>query len=364
MNAKRMPTRPGEPVETSMLSTLDGSDEGLRRGPRTPLHRLGSFLGRGDGDVARVLVLLLIIVIIGLVAPNFISKASWLALSQTATVVALLAIGQTFVIITGGIDLSVGAVMACSAVIGAVVMRTVSADGGDPNLAIIAGLATTLGIGVLAGLINGLVITKLRITPFIVTLGMLSVATGTMNLISGGAEIVGLPPQLGGIGNTPIAGWFTVPVLITILTAIVAGIVLTQTRFGLRTFAIGSNQGAARRVGIGVEWHIVRVYIFAGFLAAVAGFLLTSRFVSASTMAGTGMELSSIAAAVIGGASLMGGRGSVLGTMVGALIMSALQIGLIIAGVASFWQTIAIGIITVVAVYGDQIRIKYSGERS
>ncbi|WP_158316709.1 ABC transporter permease [Agrococcus pavilionensis] len=353
-----------QPVETTMMTTLDDAELDRTRRPRTPLQGFGAFLGKGDGDVARVLVLLLIVVVIGLVAPNFISKASWMALSQTATVVALLAIGQTFVIITGGIDLSVGAVMACSAVIGAVVMRELAAGGADPSIAILVGLVTSLGIGSLAGLINGLIITKLRITPFIVTLGMLSVATGSMNLISGGAEIVGLPPQLGSIGNTPLGGWFTVPVLVTILVAVVAGVALSQTRFGLRTFAVGSNQGAARRVGIGVDWHIVRVYVFAGFLAAVAGFLLTSRFVSASTMAGTGMELSSIAAAVIGGASLMGGRGSILGTMVGALIMAALQIGLIIAGVASFWQTIAIGIITVAAVYGDQIRIKYSGERS
>lgn len=364
MNAKRLLTGRRQPVETTVLSTLDASDDEMTRGPRTPLQKFGGFLGKGDGDVARVLVLLLIVVVIGLVAPNFLSKASWLALSQTATVVALLAIGQTFVIITGGIDLSVGAVMACSAVIGGVVMRTLTVGGSDPNTAIFIGLLTTLGIGILAGFINGIIITKLRITPFIVTLGMLSVASGTMNLISGGAEIVGLPAQLTAIGNTPWLGWFTPPVVITILVAIVATIVLNQTRFGMRTFAIGSNQGAARRVGIGVDWHIVRVYVLAGFLAAIAGFLLTSRFGSASTMAGTGMELSSIAAAVIGGASLMGGRGSVLGTMVGALIMSALQIGLIIAGVASFWQTIAIGIITVVAVYGDQIRIKYSGERT
>lgn len=353
-----------EPVETTMMDVLDDGERATARSPRAPLQRVGSFLGSGDGDVARVLVLLLIVVVIGLVAPDFISKASWLALSQTATVVALLAIGQTFVIITGGIDLSVGAVMACAAVIGAVVMREAAAGGADPALAIWAGLAATIAIGILAGLINGLIITKLRITPFIVTLGMLSVATGTMNLVSGGAEIVGLPAQLGAIGNTAIGGWFTLPVIVTILVAITAAVALSQTRFGLRTFAIGSNQGAARRVGIGVDWHIVRVYVLAGFLAAIAGFLLTSRFGSASTMAGTGMELSSIAAAVIGGASLMGGRGSVLGTMVGALIMSALQIGLIIAGVASFWQTIAIGIITVAAVYGDQIRIKYSGERT
>lgn len=332
--------------------------------PRTVLQRIGGFLGRGDGDVARVLILLLIVVVIGIVAPNFISKASWLALSQTATVVAMLALGQTFVIITGGIDLSVGAVMACSAVIGATVMRNMYASGTPDAVAILSGLGVMIAVGVLAGLINGLVITKLHITPFIVTLGMLSVATGTMNLFSGGAEVVGLPPVLGTIGNTPLGGWVTVPVLVTIVAAVIAALVLTRTRFGLRSFAIGSNQGAARRAGIGVDAHLIRVYVLAGFFAAIAGFLLTSRFVGASPMAAQGMELLSIAAAVIGGASLIGGRGSIVGTMVGALIMASLQIGLIIAGVQSFWQTIAIGVITVIAVFGDQIRIKYAGERA
>lgn len=331
---------------------------------KTVLQRVSGILGRGDGDVARVLILLLIVIIIGSVAPNFLSQASWLALSQTATVVAMLALGQTFVIITGGIDLSVGAVMACSAIVGATVMRNMYATGADDGLVVVVGLAVMLAVGLFAGLVNGLVITKLRITPFIVTLGMLSVATGTMNLISNGTEVIGLPPVLGTIGNVPLGGWVTVPVLVTILAAVTATLVLTKTRFGLRSFAIGSNQGASRRAGIGVDMHLIRVYMLSGFFAAVAGFLLTSRFVSASPMAAQGMELLSIAAAVIGGASLIGGRGSIVGTMVGAMIMASLQIGLIIAGVQSFWQTIAIGVITVVAVFGDQIRIKYAGERA
>lgn len=349
--------------QVSETTTID-SPLAVLAGPRTIWQRVGGFLGKGDGDVARVLILLLIIVVIGLVAPNFISKASWLALSQTATVVAMLALGQTFVIITGGIDLSVGAVMACSAIIGATVMRNMYGSGAPDSLAILVGLATMVGVGMLAGLINGLVITKLGITPFIVTLGMLSVATGTMNLFSGGAEVIGLPPVLGTIGNLPLGGWVTVPVLVTIVAAVIATLVLTRTRFGLRSFAIGSNQGATRRAGIGVDAHLIRVYVLSGFFAAVAGFLLTSRFVSASPLAAQGMELLSIAAAVIGGASLVGGRGSIIGTMVGALIMAALQIGLIIAGVQSFWQTIAIGVITVAAVFGDQIRIKIVGERT
>lgn len=348
------------PQETTTIDTPVAE----REVPRSFLGRVGYFLGRGDGDVARLLILVLIVVVIGIVAPSFISKASWLALSQTTTLVALLALGQTFVIITGGIDLSVGAVMACSAVIGATVMRTMYAGGTEIPLTIVAGLATMLAVGLLAGLINGLVITKLRITPFIVTLGMLSVATGTMNLVSGGAEVVGLPPVLGVIGNQALGGWVTIPVLVTIVAAIAAATTLSRTRFGMRSFAIGSNPGGARRAGVNVDAQLIRVYMLSGFFAAVAGFLLTTRFVSASPMAAQGMELLSIAAAVIGGASLSGGRGSVVGTIIGALIMSSLQIGLIIAGVQSFWQTIAIGIITVAAVFGDQLRIRLAGERS
>lgn len=325
---------------------------------------IGRFLGRGDGDVARLLILLVIIAVIGAIAPSFLTQASWLALSQTTTLVALLALGQTFVIVTGGIDLSVGAVMACSAVVGASVMRSVHQGGAEPTVSILIGLIVMLCVGVVAGLVNGILITKLEITPFIVTLGMLSVATGTMNLISGGAEIVGLPSELGTLGNRPVGGWVPLPVIVTIGAAIIAGLVLRRTLFGLHSYAIGSNPGGARRAGVNVDAHLIRVYALSGLFAGIAGFLLTTRFVSASPMAGQGMELLSIAAAVIGGASLSGGRGSVFGTVIGALIMSSLQIGLIIAGVQSFWQTIAIGIITVAAVFGDQLRIKLAGERS
>lgn len=332
--------------------------------PLSPLRRVARFIGAGDGDVARVLILVVIVAVIAIAAPAFLSKASWLALSQAATVVVLLAIGQSFVIITGGIDLSVGAVMACSAIIGATVMRALTADGTADSTAILAGIGVTLAAGATMGLINGVVVTVLKITPFIATLGMLSVATGALNLISGGTEVIGLPTALGAIGNSTFAGgWLTIPVIVTIVVAVVAGLALKRTRFGMRTFAIGSNPGAARRAGLRVDSHLVRVYVLSGLLAGIAGFLLTSRFIGASPLAGMNAELASIAAAVIGGASLTGGRGSILGTVVGALITAALQIGLILAGVASFWQAVVIGIITVAAVFGDQIRIKLSGDR-
>lgn len=343
-----------------MVSIPATESVAIGAGEKAPAWRRAvSLLGRGDGDVARVLILAVLVIALGVVSPAFFSQASWIATSQSATVIALLAIGQAFVIITGGIDLSVGAMLGCSAMISAVVMRALIGNGMEGFSVIGIGALVAIASGALMGLVNGLVITKMKITPFIATLGMLGVASGTTNLLSGGTEIVTLPPELTIIGNTTIfGGWLTLPVALTIVIAIVAGLVLARTRFGMRTYAIGSNPAAARRAGIGVDGQLVRVYMLSGILASVAGFLLMSRFVGASPLAGVNTELAAIAAAVIGGASLVGGRGSILGTVVGASITATLQIGLILAGVASFWQTVAIGVIIVLAVYGDQLRIK------
>lgn len=353
-------------IEANSLSeqALGGGTAASPGSPRPLPRRFLDFLGRNDGDPARVLILLLFILLLGLVAPPFISQASWLATSQSATIIILLAIGQTFVIATGGIDLSVGAVLACSSMIGAIVMRNMVASGSDATATILVGFAISLIAGTAIGAITGLVITKLEITPFIATLGMMGVATGTTNLLCGGTEVIGLPPELGIIGNTAWLGrWVTIPVFVTIIAAIIAGLILARTRFGLRTYAIGSNPGAARRAGMAVPAHLIRVYALSGLFASLGGILLVSRFVSASPLAGQNAELASIAAAVIGGASLTGGRGSILGTVIGASITAVLQIGLILAGVSSFWQTVAIGVIIVVAVYTDQLRIRLSNDR-
>lgn len=331
--------------------------------PQFGFRRALALLGSGDGDVARVLILVVLVGILGAISPAFLTQASWIATSQSATVVVLLAIGQAFVIITGGIDLSVGAVLGCSAMISAVVMRNMLAGGAEGISTMVVGFAVAICSGAAMGLINGLVITKLKITPFIATLGMLGVASGTTNLLSGGTEIVALPPELTNVGNSTLfSGWITVPVALTIIIAVFAGLVLSRTRFGMRTYAIGSNPASARRAGIAVDRQLIAVYMMAGVMASIAGIMLMSRFVGASPLAGVNTELAAIAAAVIGGASLVGGRGSIIGTVVGAGITATLQIGLILAGVESFWQTVAIGITIVVAVYGDQVRIRMSSK--
>lgn len=327
-------------------------------------RRAAHLAGRGDGDVARLAILAAMVVALGVIAPAFLTQASWVATSQAATVIVLLAVGQSFVIIAGGIDLSVGAVLGCSAMISAVAMRALLAAGSGEGVTVLVGLVVALASGLLMGLVNGLVITRMRITPFIATLGMLGVASGATNIISGGVEIVDLPASLTVVGNTTLlGGWLTLPAAITVVVALAAGTALARTRFGLRTYAIGSNPAAAARAGIGVPAHLRTVYVLSGILAGLAGFLLMARFVGASPLAGTGTELASIAAAVIGGASLTGGRGSVLGTVIGAMVTAVLQIGLILAGVASFWQTLAIGVVIVIAVWGDQLRVRAAGER-
>ena len=186
--------------------------------------------------------------------------------------IILLAVGQAFVIITGGIDLSVGAILACSSMIGAVVMRNMLAGGAGEATTILVGFAVALLAGAAMGLINGLVITKLKITPFIATLGMLGVATGSTNLLSGGTEVVGLPPTLGIIGNTGLfAGWVTIPVLVTIAVALIAGVVLARTRFGLRMRAVGENPKAVDTAGISVVALRYQAVIITGLLAGIAG---------------------------------------------------------------------------------------------
>jgi len=346
------------PATTSIAVTPLDNASGKSR-----FRKALSLFGRGDGDVARVAIFAALVVVLGIISPSFFSQASWLATSQSATVIVLLAIGQSFVIITGGIDLSVGAVLGASSMVSAAVMRNLLIADVSSWTVVGVGLLVSLAVGLLAGLINGLVITKLKITPFIATLGMLGVASGTTNLINNGTEIVTVPSELGIIGNTTLlGGWLAVPVAVTIAVALIAAVILSRTRFGMRTFAIGSNSAAARRAGIGVDRHLISVYMIAGLTAGIAGFLLMSRFVSASPLAGSSLELAAIAAAVIGGASLVGGRGSILGTVIGASITATLQIGLILAGVASFWQTVTIGVIIVIAVYGDQLRIRMSNK--
>jgi ribose transport system permease protein len=315
------------------------------------MERIGGFWTLG--------VLILLIVIFGIAAPSLFSKAAWLSTSGYAVEYLILAVGQTFVIVTAGIDLSDGAALGFSGMAGALLMEHMITAGDPSGLTAVAGVVAMLASGLIIGVMNGVLITRIKLPPFIVTLGTLTAITGATNLLNNGTEITRLPPFIVNIGSTSIlSGWLPIPVLIAVVVAIVFGLVLGRTRFGLRTYAIGSNETAARRAGIRVDRHLVMVYAISGFLAGLAGLLVTANFSSASPVAGANDELYAIAAVVIGGASIFGGRGTMFGTVIGTAILSVLTTGLVLTNVAPFWQQVAIGTVVIAAVAIDRVRTR------
>ncbi|MGH7121065.1 MAG: ABC transporter permease subunit [Acetobacteraceae bacterium] len=267
----------------------------------------------------------------------------------------LLAAGQTFVIIAAGIDLSVGFTMGLAAVVLAQVVRFADPLLG-PGLAVVVGVVLTLVAAAIPGLINGLLIARLRVPPFIGTLGMYGVAEGAGYLAAGGTTVPVSNPILSWIGNQALLG---VPVLvwITILVLVFLHYLLKQSRYGQYTYAIGGNRQAAVRAGINVRRHTEILYVLSALSAAVAGMLYTARFSAGAAQAGDPLLLVSIAAVVIGGASLFGGSGTIVGTLIGALIIAVIQYGLVFINVAPFWQFIAVGVVIIVSVLVDQSRL-------
>jgi ribose transport system permease protein len=300
------------------------------------------------------LILVALIVIFAVLKPEeFFAIPNGRNIATDAAVLLVLAVGATYVIITAGIDLSVGAVLVFSGVIAAKLMN---AMGGDNWGVILAGLATALAAGLAWGLINGFLVAKAKIPAFIVTLGTLGMSLGAGYLITGGVDEREVPFKLvSDVGIGRVAG---IPylVLISIAVAIVFGIVLALTRFGRYTYAIGSNEEAVRRAGVAVDRHLIKVYALAGTLSGLAGFMSLARF-GTTTIGGHSTDnLNAIAAVVIGGTSLFGGIGTILGTVFGTLIPAVLQNGFVIVGVQAFWQQVAVGAVLIVAVYLDQVR--------
>jgi ribose transport system permease protein len=304
-------------------------------------------------------VLVLLIVIFGIAAPSLFSKDAWLSTSEFAVEYLILAVGQTFVIVTGGIDLSDGATLGFSGMAGALLMEHMLTAGDSGALTVILGIAAMLAAGTAIGVINGVLITRIKLPPFIVTLGTLTAISGGTNLLNNGTEITNLPNWVINLGTSSIlSGWLPVSVLIALAVAVIAGFLLGRTRFGLRTYAIGSNEAGARRSGIRVDRHLIMVYAISGCLAGLAGLLVTANLSSASPIAGNNDELYAIASVVIGGASIFGGRGTIFGTFIGTAILSVLTTGLVLTNVAPFWQQVAIGVVVVAAVAIDRIRTR------
>jgi ribose transport system permease protein len=341
---------------TATAVDLDEVDLGYER-QDTPLQKALGFLARGEGGWWTFTVFVIICIIFGAAAPDFFSRANWVATSEYAVEYLLLALGQTFVIATGGIDLSDGAILGFSAMLSAVLMQDMLNSHVSSLLVTIVGCLVALAVGTALGAINGLLITKLKLTPFIVTLGMLGMATGGTYLLDNGNQVSVLPSQISTLGTQIwLGGWLPAIVLVAVAFTAIAWLTLSRTRFGLRTYAIGSNEVASRRAGVNVQWHLVRVYALSGLLAAVAGIMVTARFGIASPIAGANDELNAIAAVVIGGASLYGGTGTIFGTVIGTLIISILVTGLVLMNVQPFWQEVAVGAVLILAVSLDQLR--------
>lgn len=300
-------------------------------------------------------ILLAIIVVFAILQPaDFASGSNIRNIAVDASVLLVLAVGATYVIITAGIDLSVGSVLVFAAVVSAKAMNAVGGDGAG---VILLGLAVALAGGLAWGVINGVLITFARIPPFVVTLGTLGMALGAALLITGGVDERSVPPKLvDTIGIGELFGQIPWLVVIAAGVALVFGVILAMTRFGRHTYAIGSNAEAATRAGINVNHHLIKIYALAGLLAGLGGFLTLARFGTTTVSGHATDNLSAIAAVVIGGTSLFGGVGTIVGTVVGVFIPAVLQNGFIITGVQPFWQQVAIGAVLIAAVYLDQLR--------
>jgi ribose/xylose/arabinose/galactoside ABC-type transport system permease subunit len=288
-----------------------------------------------------------LVILIACVQPNFINLGNLFLVSRQIALTAIIALGVLFVILTGGIDLSVGSAVGLSGFICGLAM----AAGFHPIIAVVAGLLT----GAILGAVNGTIVAYVGVTPFIVTLGMLGVARGAVLVIKHGDSVREISKGFIAFGNGSIFG-ISVPVIVLVLAAIACHLILGRTIFGRQVFAIGGNEKAAGLSGINTRQVKFTTYMLSGLLSAITGILFVARFQSAQADSGKGMELDAIAAAVIGGTSLMGGEGSVPGVLLGAIIMGVIRNGLVLMQVSSYWQELIIGTIIVLAAILDVIR--------
>ncbi len=291
-------------------------------------------------------------------SPNFFQTDNLVAIMLSTAVNGVLAIAVTFVIITAGIDLSLGFVMTFSAVMAGIFITNL-------GLPIWIGVLGALATGTLCGALSGVMIAKMKIAPFIATLGMMMFTKGISLIISGTKPIYfSKTPEYSSISMDSVMGsffpWLPIPnaVVVFFIVALIASFILNKTILGRYTFALGSNEEAIRLSGVNVDKWKITVYALCGFLCGIAGILMSSRLNSAQPALGGGAELDAIAAAVIGGASLNGGAGTILGTVIGAFIISVLTNGLRIMSIRQEWQIVATGIIIIFAVYMDILRRK------
>ena len=336
-----------------VVSEADAGREGAPA-PRLPRAReIGARAWDFASEGLIFAVLLALIVFFSLILPNqFLTAFNVRSMGISASVIALLAMGETFVIIGGGIDLSVGAVLVFSGVVSAKTMAALGPDTALPIL-IVSGGGVAVLTGAAWGLLNGALVVRTRIPDLIVTLGTMGIALGLAQVLTNGVDVsvpLSLTNQLGNgnaIGGLP---WL---VVIALAIALVMQVTLSATRFGRHTFAVGSNREAGRRVGVKVDAHRAKLYMISGSLAGFGGFLSLALYTNTTIAAHSTDNLVAIAAVIIGGTSLFGGMGSVFRSLAGVLVPVVLQNGFVIMGLRPFWQPVAIGIVLLLAVYVD-----------
>ena len=292
--------------------------------------------------------LLVLCVVIAALEPKFLSSGNLAGVARQTAVIMIMAMGMTVVMVAGGIDLSVGSMMALAGVVGAFAMVA----GASPAIGVLICIAT----GAVCGLLNGAAITTLKIPPFIATLGAMGIYRGIALLITDGKAVVGLPASFGYLAEGNLFGIVPMPLFIVILVALATHFLLSRTRLGRYCYAIGSNVEAARYAGVRVSRCQILFYVMLGALTGLAGAIESARLVTGQPTAGEGYELRVIAAVVIGGGSLSGGQGTVTGTIIGALIMGVLANGANLLGISSFTQQIVIGTVIVLAVTFDEFQ--------
>ncbi len=311
-----------------------------------PISKLRSELGIG-------IALVLELILFSILSPYFFTPENLLNVSLQVSIIAIIAAGMTFVILTSGIDLSVGSVVALAGIVTTSVLTIDTSFSVALPVAIIAGLA----FGVASGAVAGICVTKFNITPFIVTLALMTIWRGAAFVYTEGRPVWELPAEFSTLGGGRILQ-VPLPSIIMVAVYLISHIVLTRTRFGRYVYAVGGNREAARLAGIRTERILLQVYMLCGMLAALSGILLASRMNSGQPNAGLMYELDAIAAVVVGGTSLFGGRGSIIGTFIGAMLIAVLRNGLNLLNVGSYVQQVIIGVVILLAVMVDQFRMR------
>ncbi len=329
---------------------MAGTPKQLPSAPSSALAVIGRGWRRATSNqvLSMLAILLLMWLVLGLLSPYFFTVNNVLQITLQGAVMALVAAGMTFVILSGGIDLSVGAVFALSAM--------VAGKATGANLSWYAVMLAGLAAGAACGALNGMGVGVLRLPPFVVTLGMMGIARGFALIINQGIPIFGVPPGFEVLGQGRIGGVVPVPTVVVLVVYALCYFILRRTRFGRFTYALGSNREATRLAGVRTSRYLVGIYVLCGVLTALASLIEASRLNSFQPAGGQGLELDAIGAVVIGGASLFGGEGNILATLVGALIVATIRNGLNILGVYAFWQYVVTGALIIIAVYLDSLR--------